>query len=271
MAFLGLILSLAIGVTLGFLGGGGSILAVPVFVYILGVAPKLAIASSLGVVGATTLIGTIRHFRHGHVDPRTGLLFATGSAAGAYAGSALAQLVDGRVQLVVFSAVMLIVAAMMLRPRRSNDQSRQSGDAAQRSLPRMIARAIFPALGVGLLTGFVGVGGGFLVVPALVLTAGIPMRRAIGTSLMVITINSAVGFIGYLRQPAIVDAWRRTMIGTWDFTPYLLVFTGIAIVGVLLGTRLAQRMQPDALRRAFGGFLLLVGLIMLIRSGIELL
>jgi uncharacterized membrane protein YfcA len=246
---------------------------VPVFVYVLGIAPKLAIASSLGVVGATTLIGTVRHFRHGHVDLRIGILFALGSAAGAYAGSALAQLVDGRVQLLAFSAVMLVVAVLMLRTKRQEGRGRETSvdEPAERTLLQTIARAILPALAVGLLTGFVGVGGGFLVVPALVLTAGIPMRRAIGTSLMVITINSAVGFLGYLQQTSIVEAWRQTSVGTWELTPYLLLFTGIAIAGVLVGTRLAQLMQPESLRRAFGGFLVLVGLAMLIRSGMELL
>lgn len=265
MALLGLALSLLIGSLLGLLGGGGSILAVPILVYVVGLDPKLAIAVSLGVVGIASLVGTFTHIRAGNVDFRTALLFTGGSAIGAFGGARLSNLVDGRVQLLVFAAMMLIVAVSMLRGKRTSVETVE-GAHDVRWTRRAIILTLIRGLGVGLLTGFVGVGGGFMIVPTLVLLANMPMKRAVGTSLMVITINSAAGFIGYLTQPAIIEQLRVGTIGGYPLITYLLLFTAIAIAGVFAGTRIGRNLKAETLRRSFAFALVAVSILILIQN-----
>ncbi len=261
MSFAGFLLAIAIGLLLGLLGGGGSILAVPVFVYVLGIPTKLAIAASLGVVGAASLAGAIPQYRAGNVDLRTAFWFALGSAAGALAGAGLGGLVDGSVQLLTFGAVMLVAAASMLRRGPAI-----AAVSARRGTARGIALTLVLGIGVGVLTGFVGVGGGFLIVPALVLLAGLPMKRAVGTSLAVIAANSAAGFAGYLLQPAIRQQMAATTVGAYPLPLYLALFTVLAIAGGFLGARLGYWLRPETLRRAFAVALILMAVFMLARN-----
>ncbi len=235
---IGLALATLIGLSLGMLGGGGSILTVPVFVYVLRFGAKQAIAMSLPVVGVASLFGALGHWRAGNVDPRAALLFGTLAMSGAFAGARLATLLSGSQQLLLLGLVMLVAAASMFRPRRPTETSRP-----RRAAPWVVGMA---GVGVGILTGVVGIGGGFLIVPALVVLARIPMKQAVGTSLLVIAMNSAAGFAGYLGQVSI----------SW---PFLAGFTAAALAGILAGTHLVRYVPADALRRAFAVFLLVMG------------
>lgn len=247
MLTLGLALAALIGLSLGLLGGGGSILTVPVLVYVLGFAAKPAIAMSLPVVGITSLVGAALHWRLGNVRVATALTFGLLAMVGAFAGAKLAVFLSGAVQLTLLAVVMLAAAASMLRGTRSQ------GGAAQTVAPPRLAPLVPVALGVGVLTGLVGIGGGFLVVPALVLLAGVPMRQAIGSSLLVIAMNSASGFAGYL--------------GTVDVDGTFLVgFTTAAVAGALVGTALVARVPQAALKRGFAMFLLAMGCFVLYRN-----
>lgn len=235
---LGLALATLIGLSLGMLGGGGSILTVPVFVYVLRFGAKQAIAMSLPVVGVTSLVGALGHWRAGNVEPRAALLFGALAMSGAFAGARLATLLTGGQQLLLLGSVMLVASASMFRPRRPAETAR-----TRRASPWVVGMA---GIGVGILTGVVGIGGGFLIVPALVLLAGVPMKQAVGTSLLVIAMNSAAGFAGYLGQVSI----------SW---PFLAGFTAAALAGILAGTHLVRYVSADALRRAFAVFLLVMG------------
>ena len=239
MNFLGLTLAALIGLSLGLLGGGGSILTVPVFVYVLGIAAKPAIAMSLPVVGVTSLVSAALHWRLGNVRVRTAIPFGLLAMAGAFAGAKLSVLMSGTSQLALLAVVMLAAAGSMLR--RGGAQS----PAAAGSSPRL-ALIVPVALGVGVLTGLVGIGGGFLVVPALVLLAGAPMKEAVGTSLLVIAMNSVSGFAGYL----------GTVTLDWGF---LASFTTVAVLGALAGTALVARVPQATLKRVFAVFLLVMG------------
>ena len=249
MLALGLALATLIGLSLGLLGGGGSILTVPVLVYVLGYAAKPAIAMSLPVVGVTSLVSAALHWRLGNVRVRTALAFGVLAMVGAFAGARLAAFVSGAVQLALLAVVMLAAAVSMLRGRRGDDARSDGGAHAP---PRLALLAPI-ALGVGVLTGLVGIGGGFLVVPALVLLAHVPMRQAVGTSLLVIAMNSASGFAGYLGA---VDV-------DWTF---LAGFTAAAVVGALVGTALTAHVPQATLRRAFAVLLLAMGTFVLYKN-----
>ena len=239
MLALGLALAALIGLTLGLLGGGGSILTVPVLVYVLGFGAKPAIAMSLPVVGVTSLIGAALHWRLGNVRVRTALTVGALAMAGAFAGAKLSALLSGAAQLTLLAAVMLAAAASMLRGSKLQHEPRD--DRAPR-----LTLLVPASLGVGLLTGLVGIGGGFLIVPALVLLARVPMRQAVGTSLLVIAMNSASGFAGYF----------GTIDLDWKF---LSAFTALAVAGALAGTALVARVPQAALKRGFAVFLLVMG------------
>jgi len=248
MVLIGYALAALVGLSLGLTGGGGSILTVPIFVYVLGFEPKLAIAMSLPVVGGASLIGAVSHWKAGNVKLRTAALFGVIAMAGAYAGARLSVFLSGSLQLALLAIVMLLAAVSMFRSAR-RDRFRV-GDAAPESRA-MALGLLFPvALGVGLLTGVVGIGGGFLVVPALVLLANVPMKQAVGTSLLVIAMNSLSGFAGYLGQVTM----------PWGF---IFGFTAVAAAGILAGTWLVRFVSQAALKQGFAVFLLLMGVFML--------
>lgn len=242
MTALGYGLAVVIGMSLGLLGGGGAILTVPVLVYVLGVGVKQAVPMSLIVVGLTSLVGTVRHARAGNVDGRSTLSFAPAAALGSLAGSFLALRVSARLQLTVFALVLLGAAVSMLRRSAAPETT-----APARSTPVLAGIGG----GVGLLTGLVGVGGGFLYVPALSLLGGLAMNRAIGTSLALITISCAVGVLSYLGRVPI--EW--TVVG---------LFSALAFVGVGIGSALVPRLSQATLRKGFAVLLLVMGVMVLV-------
>ena len=244
MLVLGYALASLIGLSLGLMGGGGSILTVPIFVYVLGFDPKLAIAMSLPVVGVTSLVGAVGHWKAGNVDLKTAALFGVVAMAGAYAGARLAVFLTGAEQLSILAAVMLVAAISMFR-------SAQSSAPVVTAAPASLLLPV--ALCVGLLTGVVGIGGGFLVVPALVLLARVPMKQAVGTSLLVIAMNCASGFAGYLGR---VDVPWGFMVG----------FTAVAVGGILVGTHLVRYVSQRVLKQTFAIFLVVMGTFILVKN-----
>lgn len=243
MGFLGLLLGALIGVSLGLLGGGGSILAVPVFVYVLGFDPKQAVAMSLAVVGIASLVGAVGYWRAGRVDFRIALVFGAIAMAGTYIGARLAVFFSGEAQLLFFAVVMLAAAYFMF-----TDRGLDNSEGAREKMP--LALIAGEGLAVGVLTGLVGVGGGFLVVPALVMLGKVPVKRAVGTSLLVIAMKSASGLAGYASQVEI----------PWGF---VLAFAAVAVVGSYLGSYLVRFISPGALKRGFSVFLIAVSLLIL--------
>lgn len=249
---IGLILAAVVGLALGLLGGGGSVLAVPIFVYLLGYGAKEAVAMSLAVVGVTSLVAAVGHWRAGNVNLRMVATFGPVAMVGTYAGARLATLVSGAFQLTALAVVMLASAVFMLR-----GSSSQLTEA-----PRPGAMRLGPIVGeamlVGVMTGFVGVGGGFLVVPALVLLAKVEMRVAIGTSLAVIALSAGVGFAGYLGEVEV----------PWLF---MGAFAGIATVGAVGGSRVAYLVPQHVLRRGFAAFLIVTGTFILYENRASLI
>ncbi len=241
---LGLVLSAGIGLSLGLIGGGGSIITVPVLVYALGVPAQRAIGMSLAVVGSTALVGALLHHRRSAVAWRTGALFAVSGIASAYGGSKLTRLVSSSALLLLFAGLMLVVATVMLTRKAPEDTA-----AHALNLPR----SVLAGLGVGFLTGFLGVGGGFLIVPALVLFGGLAMKEAIGTSLLVISVNCVSGLLGHVSA------------GDMDWSLTLLVTT-LAVGGALAGTVLSHRFHPRHLRRIFAWFVVAVALFLIGRN-----
>lgn len=242
MLILGAFLALLVGVTLGLLGGGGSILTLPMLVYVLGLAPKPAIAASLVVVGTTALTGMVAHARAGRVAFRTGAVFGLAGMAGAYAGGRLGVLLPGQVLLAGFAVVMLVTAVAMLRGRREP----AAGAKHELSIPKAVAIGAL----VGVVAGLVGAGGGFLIVPALVIAGGLAMPEAIGTSLLVIAMQSFAGLLGYVGHVAL------------DLR-LIAVVTLASVAGSFLGARLARRLSPAALRKSFAWLVLAMALVML--------
>jgi uncharacterized membrane protein YfcA len=243
-----LLLAGLVGLSLGMLGGGGSILTVPILVYVLGFDPKQAIAMSLGVVGTTSLVGAWRQWKDDNIKLRVAFIFGPVAMVGAVLGARLATYVTGATQLTIFACVMLAAAVLMFRDRREEP-------AEDQAVPHrmQVGSIVLLGVAVGVLTGLVGVGGGFLIVPALVLLGRVPMRKAVGTSLLVIAMNSASGFVTYLGHTEI--PWR-----------FMLEFTAVAIAGMFVGTRLARHVPQAQLKRLFAIFLVAMGLFILWRG-----
>ncbi len=253
---IGLLLAGCIGLSLGLMGGGGSVLALPVLVYVMGVAPKSAIAMTLVIVGTVSLLGLIPHWRVGNVNLKTAVIFGAATTVGTFGGAKIATLpgVTGTFQMLLFAVVMLIAAGFMIY-------------RSAQPLPPDDPLALYPkpyckycwlwllseGLMVGVLTGLVGVGGGFAIVPALVLLAKVPMKQAIGTSLLIIVANSIAGFFGYLGYVAL------------DF--HLMVsFIFAASVGTIPGAYLARFVSAQKLQKIFGYFLLAVAAFVLAQN-----
>ncbi|MGW0122079.1 sulfite exporter TauE/SafE family protein [Streptomyces sp. NPDC003327] len=240
--------SLLVGLSLGVLGGGGSILTVPVLVLLAGQDPKEAVATSLLVVGVTSLAALVPHARGRRVDGRTGLVLGAFSTAGAYGGGRLAAYVPGTALLVAFAVIMLATAVAMLRgPAGSATSPSGRGERPVRRSLRAIALA---GVAVGAVSGLVGAGGGFLVVPVLVLLAGLPAGTAVGTSLLVIAMQSFSGLAGHLADVTIDRGLALTV-------------TAGAVAGGVVGARLARRIPQDGLRRAFGWFVGVMAVVVL--------
>lgn len=242
---IGYLLAILIGFSLGLLGGGGSILTVPILVYVVGMEAKLSIALSLAVVGTTSLIGVISHTRAKNVDYKVATIFGPIAMIGTFFGAKISHYLTGNVQLLIFSIVMLIASGLMLKGRKDIEAK----EGFKINIPLTIIQALF----VGVITGIVGVGGGFLIVPALVLLAGLSMRRAVGTSLFIITLNSFTGFISYLG--AIVVPWA-----------FLGKFTAFSGVGIVIGSLLVNKVPQQKLKKVFAVFLIIMGFIILYKN-----
>jgi uncharacterized membrane protein YfcA len=241
--------AIAIGISLGLLGSGGSILTVPVLVYLLGQDEKVAIAGSLFIVGSIALAGSLQFVRAGFISWRTVAIFGLPGMAGTWLGAAIAAYVSGLTQLALFAVVMLLASFLMLRPIRLTDAEPE---------PRALWKIAGDGLVVGVITGLVGVGGGFLIVPALVLLGGLSMHHAVATSLVIIALKSYSGFYKYLdvlEQQGLSLDW-----------PVLGLVTVLGIAGSFVGSRLAKRVPQDRLKRWFGYFLIVMGIYILARS-----
>lgn len=231
------LLATLIGLSLGLLGGGGSILAVPVLAYGAGLPAKEAIATSLIVVGVTALFALIPHARRGHIEWRTGAIFSATAMAGAYMGGLAADWFSGTTLLLLFAAMMVVTALAMFRGRGELE--------AEANKPLPVGLVIAEGLVVGGATGLVGAGGGFLVVPALVLLGGMEMHKAVGTSLMVIALKSFAAFAGHAAHVSID-------------VKIAFVVTGAAVLGSMAGSVFSKRITAQLLRQIFAGFVLLM-------------
>jgi uncharacterized membrane protein YfcA len=257
MTILAILAGALTGILLGLLGSGGSIITIPALIYLLGVDPKQAIAMSLGIVAITASITAVNHWRRGNVDVRIAVIFGLFGIVGTYAGTKLGVVTPVVIQLTVFAVVMYAAAYRMLKPQRAELKSVGAavvhgfpvGELASSSLWQIAALGI----GVGALTGFVGVGGGFLIVPALVLLSRMPMKRAVGTSLVIVAFNCVTGFAGYAGVVPINYV-------------LMLTFTAVAIAGSFAGAMLSQRISGDALKRSFAIFLVLVATYILLKN-----
>ena len=246
--------AVAIGVSLGLLGSGGSIITVPVLVYLLGQDEKLAIAGSLFIVGSIALVGSLQYIRLGMVDWRNVLVFGLPGMAGTWFGAMLSTWVPGIAQLTLFAVVMLLASYLMLRP-----VDLANGEGVRREGWKIASDGLL----VGVVTGLVGVGGGFLIVPALVLLGGLAIHTAVATSLVIIALKSYSGFAKYLD---VLDS--QGLVLDW---PVLMGVTALGIVGSLAGTQIASRLPQKQLKKGFGLFLIVMGVYILARSVPEVL
>ena len=241
---LGYLLAMTIGFSLGLLGGGGSILTVPILVYVMDMDPKVSIALSLAIVGMTSLVGVFGHYRKNNIHFRVALTFAPFAMIGTFLGAKISQFMSGSIQLILFACIMLLASVLMIRGRKDTEEDLEK----QKSLPLATLAII-----VGIVTGLVGVGGGFLIVPALVLLSGLSMKKAVGTSLFIISLNSFSGFMGYLGLVEI----------PW---PFLFKFSAFSAIGIFIGIALSQYVSQPTLKKIFGIFLIFMGLFILYKN-----
>ncbi|MGN8226241.1 sulfite exporter TauE/SafE family protein [Gracilimonas sp. BCB1] len=235
--------ALLIGISLGLLGSGGSILTVPVLIYLVGEPEKLAIAESLGIVAAISFIGSIPYVIKKEVHWVSLIFFGIPGMIGTYGGASLSQYISGNTQLIIFAGVMIIAAFMMIRERTKISYKKPA------SIPKWVL--VIEGLAVGVLTGLVGVGGGFLIIPALVLIGGLSMRVAVGTSLLIITLKSILGFYKYIEVLAMEGLEMN-----WEL---IGVFSLIGIAGSFVGNKISQKVPQKQLKIGFGYFLMVMG------------
>ena len=262
MEIIGYLASLIIGISLGLIGGGGSILTVPVLVYLFGVNPVLATAYSLFIVGSTSLVGTIPKYKQGLVNLKTAIIFGVPAIAAVFATRkfiipAIPDVVfsigefdftKSLLMMLVFAVLMVVASVSMIQEKKNN----KAGDVVVEqkfNYPLIFAEGII----VGMLTGLVGAGGGFLIIPALVLLSKLPMKQAVGTSLLIIAAKSLIGFTGDL--------------GNYEMDWKLLIFvTAIAIAGIFVGNWLSHKVSSEKLKKGFGWFVLVMGIYIIIRE-----
>ena len=257
---LGYLGAFVIGIVLGLIGGGGSILTVPILVYLLYINPVTATAYSLFVVGVSALVGAIRNMQKGLVDFRTAIVFAIPAFIAVYATrkyivpaipdtlfEVSGFLVTKDIAIMLFFAIIMLVASISMIKSDRGDQ--KSNESVSYNYPLIIIEGLV----VGVLTGIVGAGGGFLIIPALVLLAKLPMKKAVATSLLIIAIKSLIGFLGDVENLEI----------DWNF---LLIFTVIAIAGIFLGIYLSKFIEGKKLKKGFGWFVLIMGVYIIIKE-----
>ena len=259
MDIIGYVASIFIGISLGLIGGGGSILTVPVLVYLFGISAELSTAYSLFIVGTTALVGGIRNASIGNVNYKTAIVFTIPAFIAVYATRAFIVpkipdeiltigdflLTKDIAIMIFFALVMLAASVSMIRNKRKEGEDTEVETEPQFNVPAIIAEGAV----VGVLTGIVGAGGGFLIIPALVLFAKIPMKKAVGTSLLIIAAKSLIGFIGDVQRPDLEIDWTL-----------LLSVTAIAVVGIFIGIYLAKFIDGKKLKKGFGWFVLLMAI-----------
>ena len=263
MEIIGYFASALIGVSLGLIGGGGSILTVPVLVYLFGIDPVLATAYSLFIVGATSLVGVFPKYRDGVVNVKTAVIFGVPAILAVYATRAwlvpmipnpvfsIGEFVVSKAMLMMglFAVLMVFASYSMIRDKKSGVEDEAAAGPQQFNYPMILAEGAV----VGVLTGLVGAGGGFLIIPALVLFSKLPMKQAVGTSLLIIAAKSLFGFLG--------DLWHYQ----FDWT-LLGSVTALAVVGIFIGNRLSREVDGDKLKKAFGWFVLAMGIYILVKE-----
>lgn len=240
----GLALTGLVGASLGLLGGGGSIIMLPVLVYVVGVAPHGAVPLSLAVIGATSLLSVAVRSRPGEIHWRIALIFGSAALVGTYFGSMLTALVPGAVLLLSFGLLLVVVGLRMWRATAPDETL----PGARARLPLMLAAGTV----VGVLTGFLGVGGGFLIVPAMTSVGGLAMGQAVRTSLVVIAMSSIAGLGAHLTHGNSVSVWLA------------VILTAAALVGMVAGLQGARRVSDQHLRRGFAAFVTIVGTILVL-------
>jgi len=274
MEILGYIGAVLMGLSLGLIGGGGSILTVPILVYLFQVDAVLATAYSLFIVGLTSLVGSFSHIKLGNIHWRTAIVFGIPSIVSVFLtrsylvpripdpivtfsqdpnGGAAFVMTKTVGLMVLFAVIMVMAAYSMIKPsKNSNAKSNvlAADTQPQFNYPLILAEGAI----VGVVTGLVGAGGGFLIIPALVLLAKLPMKQAVGTSLMIIAAKSLIGFVGDMRGDEVID---------WLF---LATFSSIAVVGILLGSWLSKRIPGEKLKPAFGWFVLVMGTYIIVKE-----
>ncbi len=253
---------LVTGMVLGLFGSGGSIIALPALLYLLHVDPKSAIAMSLGVVAVTATVTGLHNWRKGLVDVRVALVFGLFGVAGTFAGARLGLFTPVTIQLGLFAVVMYVSAWRMLKPVKLAPAApgivNVSGGSAALGgchdfFSPCMSHIALHGIGVGILTGLVGVGGGFLIVPALVLLTGIPMKTAVGTSLVIVAAKSYAGFLGYMSDVPIDWAVMAS-------------FTAVTVAGSFIGGHFAGRISHNLLKISFAWFLVVVATYILFKS-----
>ncbi len=257
---IGHVLAVCIGISLGLMGGGGSVLAVPILVYVMGICPKPAIAMTLFIVAFVSLIGVIPHQKQGNINLKTAFMFGSATMLGAFGGARIANLpfITGTIQMILFALMMILAAGFMIYKSFKPTVKSAKNNLDLSLYPQPVYKYCWlwmmsEGLGVGLLTGLVGVGGGFAIVPALVLLGNTPIKEAIGTSLLIITLNSVAGFLGYL----------GSVLLNWNL---MATFTVAASLGTFGGAYLSQFVNPKQLQRGFGYFLLIVASFILFQN-----
>lgn len=261
MEIAGYLASLLIGVSLGLIGGGGSILTVPVMVYLFGLQPLLATSYSLFIVGSTSLFGAYNNYRKGLVNTKAAFLFGTSSVATVFLtrkylvpsipktivriGSL--TITEALLTMILFAVLMLLASISMIRNKKAAIEEKECRDCVR------FGKLVVYGIAIGLVTGLLGAGGGFLLIPALVLLLKLPMKKAIGTSLMIIALNSLIGFTGDLGHFPI----------DWLF---LLTITAIAVTGIFIGGALSKKIPGDKLKKGFGWFVLVMGIYILVKE-----
>ena len=238
-----LALGLGIGLALGLLGGGGSLLTVPALVYLVGQTPQVAVTTSLAIVGANSMVGAMFHSSHQKLDWKAALVFGSAGMLISYLSAKISRQIPPELLLVIFALLMIGIGLMLLFRRV------QEEGAAYLAKPLWLV--FLSGAGVGLLTGILGVGGGFLVLPALVMLVGLPVQIAVGTSLIIIAMNSIAGFLGHLTNSSL----------DWMIT---LVFTSTGLVGTFIGMRLSRLLCSSRLQRVFAVFVIVLAIFLLV-------
>ena len=263
MEILGYIASLIIGISLGLIGGGGSILTVPVLVYLFGIEPILATAYSLFIVGTTSLIGTVPKFKQGMINMKTAIIFGIPSIVAVFTTRKFIvpaiprvvfnlgefEVTKSLLMMMLFAVLMVIASISMIRSKEEVNEDEKIVSQQKFNYPLILVEGIV----VGVLTGLVGAGGGFLIIPALVILSKLPMKQAVGTSLLIIAAKSLIGFTGDLSH--FVMDWKL-----------LIIVTLIAVAGILLGDLMNKKISSEKLKKGFGWFVLVMGIYIIIKE-----